>query len=77
MEAVNPFLVLDEVLYATKTLAHAADRLTDCVVHGHHFAGTMAMGAIWAIWRVCEARKNVEVFARTSLTERSLMAHAK
>ena len=77
VKAVNSFLVLNEVLYAAQTLAHTPDRLIYGDLHVHDFAGSMSMAAILAIWRVCETRENVDVFACTSLTERSLMAHAK
>jgi hypothetical protein len=77
VEAVNALLVLDEVLHAAQTGSHAANGLTDCNVHLHNLAGAVAVRVVLAIWRVCEALENVDMFARTSLTERSLMAHAK
>jgi hypothetical protein len=77
VEAVDSFLVLYEVLNAAKGLAHASDRLSDGSVHVHDFARAMTVRAILSIGRVCEAFENIQVFARTSLAKRSLMAHAK
>ena len=77
VEAVDSFLVLNEVLNAAKGLAHASDRLCDGDVHVHDFALPMTVRAILSIRRVCKAFENIQVFARTSLAKRSLMAHAK
>ena len=77
MEAVDAFLVFDEVLDAAQALPHATYRLADCGVHFHDFALAMTMGSILTIRRVCQALEDIDVFARTSLAKRRLMAHAK